>query len=163
MIQIFLRINEIKIFFITHNPTFFFDFFLFRNSSFFRFAAEIRPSSGSFYLPKGDITDFTELVDYGEIFNPTTGRLTTNEEGDFLLHVSAFKSKDYGKGGMIDVYKNQDLVHRILENDVENGLMINAVFTLHLQKGDEVKLYNNFDESIYVSSHDPFTFTGYKI
>merc|ERR1712203_12519 len=34
-----------------------------------RFAAEKR--SGG-YLPRGDITDFTELVDYGDIFNPTT-------------------------------------------------------------------------------------------
>merc|ERR1712203_787995 len=49
-----------------------------------RFAAEKR--SGG-YLPRGDITDFTELVDYGDIFNPTTGRLTINEEGDFLLHI----------------------------------------------------------------------------
>merc|ERR1711997_1347551 len=112
-----------------------------------RFAAEKR--SGS-YLPKGDITDFTELVDYGEIFNPTTGRLTSNEEGVFSLHVSAYKSGNQGKGGVIRVYKNQDLVQQIYENDEENGLMMNVVFTLHLQKGDEVKLYNAIDESIWV-------------
>ena len=114
-------------------------------------------------MPSGDITDFTELVDIGEIFNPTTGRLSTNEEGDFLLHVSAFKNGDYGKRGVIFVYKNQDLVQSIIEDDEENGLMMNSVFTLHLQKGDEVKLYNNDDESIYVSSFYPLTFTGYKI
>merc|ERR1712079_510526 len=68
-----------------------------------RFAAGIRPSSGYVHLPKGYITDFTELVDYGEIFNPTTGRLTTNEAGVFSLHVSAHKSRTYGKGGVIQV------------------------------------------------------------
>merc|ERR1719278_1621200 len=86
-----------------------------------RFAAEKR--SGS-WLPSGDITDFTELVDIGEIFNPTTGRLTSNEEGEFLLHISAYKSGSYGKGGEIKVYKNQDVVQYIFEYDKGNRLMM---------------------------------------
>merc|ERR1712203_134744 len=129
-----------------------------------RFAAEIRPSPSSGYsLPKGDITDFTELVDVGGIFNPTTGRLTTNGEGDFLLHVSAYKSGNYGNRGEIMVFKNEYVVQEIRENDEENSSMMNAVFTLHLQKGDEVKLNNRVDESIHVHSYNPLTFTGYKI
>ena len=115
-------------------------------------------------MPKGDITDFTELVDYGEIFNPTTGRLITNEEGVFSLHVSAYKGGNHGKRGEIRVYKNQDLVHQISEEDEENYLMMNAVFTLHLQKGDEVILKNVCSDSIYIDKdYHPFTFTGYKI
>merc|ERR1719278_1793270 len=53
-----------------------------------RFAAEKR--SGS-YLPSGDITDFTELVDYGDIFNPTTERITTNDEGYYKIQVNTHK------------------------------------------------------------------------
>merc|ERR1719245_45713 len=125
-----------------------------------RFVAEKR--SGS-YLPKGYITDFTELVDSGEIFNPTTGRLITNEEGDFLLHITAYKSGTYGKGGEIKVYKNQDVLQYIFETDEENRLMMNTELIVHLQKGDEVKLYNDNDESILVRRVYPLTFTGYKI
>merc|ERR1712012_1480469 len=127
-----------------------------------RFAAEIRPSSLD-YLPKGDITDFTELIDIGNIFDPQTGRLTIKDEGMYSLIVSGFKNRNHGNIGLIYVYKNHDLVQRIYEGDKENFLMMNVVFTLHLQKGDEVKLYNYYDESIYVNSDYPFTFTGYKI
>jgi len=128
-----------------------------------RFAAEKR--SGS-YLSSGDITDFMELVNIGDIFNPTTGRLSINEdslEGKYLFYVSAYKSGFHGKKGLIKAYKNQDLVQQIYESDEGNGLMMNAIFTLHLQKGDEVKLCSQYDESIYVNSYQPFTFTGYKI
>ena len=116
-------------------------------------------------MPRGDITDFTELVDVGEIFNPTTGRLSINEdslEGKYLVFVSAYKSGTYGKRGRIWVYKNRE-VQFIYESDEGNYLMMNAVVTLHLQKGDEVKLYNLFGKSIDVRSDNPLTFTGYKI
>jgi len=129
-----------------------------------RFAAEIRPSGG--FLPPGDITNFTELVDVGDIFNPTTGRLTINDEqqeGTYKVSVSAYKSGAYGKEGLIKVYKNQDCVNWIYESDEENYLMMNAVVTLHLQKDDEVKLYNKHDTSIGTYIYHPFTFTGYKI
>ena len=118
-------------------------------------------------MPDGDITDFTELADVGAIFNPTTGRLTINDEqqeGNYVLHVSAYTIRAFGKEGWISVYKNQEEVQQIYESDKGNDLMMNAVITLHLQKGDEVKLYNYYDESIAVfSSYHPFTFTGYKI
>jgi len=132
-----------------------------------RFAAEIRNPSGYDYLPDGDITDFTELADIGDIFNPTTGRLTINDEqqeGKYVLHISGNKFHYSGNRGYIIVYKNQEEVQRIFEEDKEYDLMINAVVTLHLQKDDEVKLSNLCDESIAVySSYHPFTFTGYKI
>jgi len=117
-------------------------------------------------LSVGDITNFTELVDVGDIFNPTTGRLSINEdslEGMYGFYVSAYKSGNYGKTGMIWVYKNQIRVQCIYENDKGNGLMMNSVFTLHLQKGDEVKLLNYYHTSIEVIDDNPFTFTGYKI
>jgi len=115
-------------------------------------------------LPEGDITwRFTELVDIGEIFNPTTGRLSIKDDGVYEMHVSARKSRSYGKEGLIKVYKNQHLVQQIYDTDEKNKLMMNAVFTLHLKKGDEVKLYNQFDKSISVRSYNPLTFTGYKI
>jgi len=113
-------------------------------------------------MPSGDITNFTELVDIGNIFDPQTGRLTIKDEGKYTLHISAFKYGSYGKRGEIRIYKNQDVVQTIYETDEENYLMMNVVFTLHLQKGDEVKLVNEFDESIFVQSDYPFTFTGYK-
>jgi len=128
-----------------------------------RFVAEKR--SGG-YLPKGYITDFTELDNFGDIFNSTTGRLTINDEqqeGKYVLQVSAYRTQSHGKMGYIRVEKNQERVQDIYETDEGNDLMMNAVSALHLQKGDEVELYNYFNESIYVCSHNPFTFTGYKI
>merc|ERR1712136_303476 len=93
-----------------------------------RFAAEKR--SGG-YLPFEDITDFTELVDVGDIFNPTTGRLKINEdslEGKYVFYVSARKGKNYEKKGMITVYRNQENVLEIYESDEGNELMFNVVF-----------------------------------
>jgi len=127
-------------------------------------------------LSVGDITNFTELVDVGDIFNPTTGRLSINEdslEGMYEFQVNAFKLGDIepypnfegivGKEGGIIVYKNQKCVQVIYEQDEGHALMMNAVFTLHLQKGDEVKLENKFLKSIFVDRVAPLTFTGHKI
>jgi len=133
-----------------------------------RFAAEIRSDQ---YLPKGDITGFTELVDVGNNFDPQTGRLTIKDEMDagmYTLIVNAFKGRDSGDSGEnrggIRVYKNHEKVQDIYESDAVNHFMMNGVFTLHLQKRDEVKLYDHYDESIYVDgSYYPFTFIGYKI
>jgi len=154
-----------------------------------RFTAEIRPSSTLFcdddetgpqsisFLSVGDITNFTELVDVGDIFNPTTGRLSINEdslEGKYEFQVNAHKVGDIehyqhindkivGKEGGIIIYKNQKCVQVIYEQDEGHALMMNAVFTLHLQKGDEVKLENKFLKSIFVDRVAPLTFTGHKI
>jgi len=152
-----------------------------------RFTAEIRPSSTLFcdddetgpqsisFLSVGDITNFTELVDVGDIFNPTTGRLTINEdslEGKYEFQVNAYKVGEFhspiygkivGKEGEIIVYKNQKCVQVIFEQDEGHFLMMNAVFTLHLQKGDEVKLENKSLKSIFVDRVAPLTFTGHKI
>ena len=106
------------------------------------------------------------MVDVGDIFNPTTGTLSINDdqqEGNYELHISARKSGNFGKMGLIKVYKNQEQVQTIFETDGDHCLMMNAVFTLHLLKDDEVKLYNSYDDSIYVDSSNPLTFTGYKI
>ena len=86
-----------------------------------------------------------------------------SQEGFYVIYVSAYKHKSCGTQGDIQVYKNGGLVQSIYESDAENYHMMNAVFTLHLQKGDEVKLYNYYDDSIYVRGDYPFTFTGYKI
>ena len=137
-------------------------------STFFRFVAEIRPSSSYYKLPKGDITNFTELIDSGNIFDPKTGRLTIKDEqqnGIYVFQISALKSAPYGKSrrGLIVIYKNQDLSQQIYESDGENASMMNSLFTFHLKKGDEVKLRNAYDESIEINPSAPFTFTGYKI
>jgi len=130
------------------------------------FAAEIRPSSGYDYLPWGDITGYTELVDVGNNFDPKTGRLTIKDEqqnGAYIFRVSGFKNGSRGQEAVIEVLKNNDFIQQIFEEDEKHSLMVNSVFTLHLQKGDEVKLRHNNDESIYVNSYNPFTFTGHKI
>jgi len=125
-----------------------------------RFVAQKR--SGD-YLPYGNITDFTEIVDVGDIFNPTTGRLSIKDKGYYVLHVSAYKSGPYSKIGEIGVHKNDHWVQSVYEGDVTNDLMLDGVFILYLQKGDEVKLYNGYDDSIWNKSYNPLTFTGYKI
>ena len=117
-------------------------------------------------MPEGDITEFNELVDVGDNFDPKTGRFTIKDEqqnGNYIFQISGFKSGRRGKEGVIEVLKNNDSIQHIFEEDEQNSLMLNSVFTLHLQKGDKVRLHNNNDESIYVNSYNPFTFTGYKI
>jgi len=131
-----------------------------------RFAAEKRPSSDE-WLPTGDIIGFTELADFGGIFNPATGRLTINDEhqGTYVLKVSAHKNGNNGHGqkGYIEVYKNGEVVQYINENDEDHDLMMNAVFTLYLHTGDEVKLYNYWSGSVWLHKYYPLTFIGYKI
>ena len=106
------------------------------------------------------------MVDVGDNFDPKTGRFTIKDEqqnGNYIFQISGFKSGRRGKEGVIEVLKNNDSIQHIFEEDEQNSLMLKSVFTLHLRKGDEVKLHNNNDESIYVNSYNPFTFTGYKI
>ena len=117
-------------------------------------------------MPYGDITGFTEFIDIGNNFDPHTGRFTIKDiqqSGLYTFHISAWKMDIHGKEGEIKVYKNEEDVQHIYENDAEHSLMMNSVFTLRLFEGDEVKLVNGNDESIYVTSLIPFTFTGYKI
>ena len=114
----------------------------------------------------GDITNFTELIDVNNNFDPVTGKFTIkydDEEGVYVFHVSGHKSKGWEKKGMIKAFKNQQKVQEINEEDRDNTLGMNTVFTLHLQKGDEVKLGNMYDNSTHVASYAPLTFTGYKI
>ena len=106
------------------------------------------------------------MIDIGNIFDQKTGRLTIkddDQEGKYTLHVSVHKMSDYKNKGDIMVYKNEVRVQRINEYDAENGLQMNTVFTLHLQKGDEVRLVNHVDKSICSYNDNPLTFIGYKI
>ena len=139
--------------------------FLFYIHLFFRFAAEIRPSSFNF-LPRGDITNFAELIDVGNNFDPMTGVFTIKEdkeEGVYKFQISAFKNGRDKSEGWINAFKNLDFVLSIYDWDNNNSLMMNSVFTLHLQKGDYVKLQNIFGNTIEVNRGTPLTFTGYKI
>ena len=115
---------------------------------------------------KGDITDFTELTDVNNNFNPRTGVFTINknsEKGYYKFYVTGRKSGQNKKEGKIYVYKNKDLVQQIYDSDADNWSMLNSIFTVHLKKGDEVKLNNGNLGAIYVYKGDPFTFIGYKM
>ena len=132
---------------------------------YFRFAAEIRPLS-IYYLPSGDIKDYTELIDANDNFNPKTGVFWLNndsENGVYEFHVSGLKSGFYGHSGLIYVYKNNDYIQSIYEQNANHYHMMSAVFTLYLQRGDKVPLENEYKNSIHVESIHPFTFTGYNI
>ena len=153
----------------------FFRLLYFEIHLFFRFAAEIQtPLAQHYYLLDTYITDFTELVDVGNNFDPKTGIFTIKEEdqeGNYIFHINAYKEGDgwlhidegTGEIGVIFVYKNQEHVHSIYEQDARNSLKMNSVFTLHLKKGDEVRLKNEYSRSVFITVVDPFTFTGYKI
>ena len=118
-------------------------------------------------MPIGDITDYNdELIDVNNNFDPKTGVFTLtkdSENGVYKFEVSGIKSVDRGQKGEIHLFKNNDLFQKIYEGDDSNSLMMNGDFTLHLQKGDEVKLRNHKEDSIWVGIYFPFTFTGYKI
>ena len=115
---------------------------------------------------KGDITDFTELTDVNNNFNPRTGVFTINknsEKGYYKFYVTGRKSGQNKKEGKIYVYKNKDLVQQIYDSDADNWSMLNSIFTVHLKKGDEVKLQNQQSDSIYYGKDVSFTFSGNKI
>jgi len=136
-----------------------------------RFAAELRPSdrSTNYYLPREyTIKNFSELIDAKSNFNPKTGQLEINEddeEGFYEFHISAYKSSK--NGGMIDVYKSLvdggDVVRLRMKELGNDDAMINGVVTIHLKKGEGIRLYNRHSDAIYVSWIHPLTFTGYKI
>jgi len=130
-----------------------------------RFAAEKR--SGR-YLPRGDIKGYDELIDIGNNFNPSTGVFIVGnkeeDEGTYVFFFSGHKDGYHGKEGYIDVYKNGNWVQRNYETDASHSLRMNDIMSFILKKGDEIKLVNNKDDSIYVDSdYRPFTFTGYKV
>jgi len=135
-----------------------------------RFAAEIRPYSYS-YLPKGDIKGYNELIDVGNNFNPSTGVFTVGnkeeDEGTYVFLFSGYKSRSNGlyngKEGFIKVYKNGNRVQDNYETDTSHSLQMNSIVSVNLKKGDEIKLYNYYDDSVVVRSGHPFTFTGYKV
>jgi len=130
-----------------------------------RFAAEIRSSPFWHFLPVGDITNFTEIIDVGNNFDPMTGVFAINEdkeEGVYKFQISVFKDGRGKSEGLIIVLKNQDWAYSIYDWDNTNSYMMNSVFTLHLQKGDNVELRNGNSDSIAVID-TPLTFTGYKI
>ena len=117
-----------------------------------------------FDLPKGYINNFTEIFDVGNNFNPKTGSFRINNEdlfsnGNYIFNVNAMQFRlAYGD---ISVWKNQERV-KIIDR-FYTGIM-NNVFTLHLQKGDKVKLKNekySVYSKIIVTSDYPLTFTGY--
>ena len=118
-------------------------------------------------LPKGKIVNHTELIDVNSNFNHRTGVFSLKKDSDngvYKFEYSGYKTQDCGKDGQIMVFKNRDLVQLNKASDSNNSFMITGIFTLHLKKGDEVKLENFRDPcSIYISRERPFTFTGYKI
>jgi len=131
-----------------------------------RFAAEIRPPGLGFNLPRDDITSYSELVDANNNFDPSTGVFTItddNDSGYYSFQFSGFKTNADRKEGLVEVFINNEYLQSIYEEETDYGLMMSSVFTLHLQKGDEVKLYNYYSDSIWVSNWYPFTFTGYQI
>ena len=114
-----------------------------------------------------DITDYDELIDVGDNFNPSTGVFTVGnkeeDEGTYVFLFSGHKNGDHGKEGWIEVYKNGGYVQWNLETDASNSLRMNDIMLFNLKKGDEIKLYNYYYDSIEVWSIYPFTFTGYKV
>ena len=118
-------------------------------------------------MPAGDIKDYDELIDVGNNFNPSTGVFTVGDkeedDGTYVFLFSVRKSGSYGKEGRIRVYKNGNLVQENYETDTSHFLQMNDIMSFNLEKGDEIKLYNWNDDSIHVSSVNPFTFTGYKV
>ena len=160
---------------VTHNPTFFSSFFYFDIHLFFRFAAEIRPSNsrfGRYNLPQGDITNFTELIDMCNNFDPKTGVFTIHDDKDEGVYQFHFST--YNRSGLrLGVWKNIDEVRDIIRslesystsNQIESiyasaSGTVTSVFTLYLQKGDELVLYNYANQFTGIM---PLTFTGYKI
>ena len=118
-------------------------------------------------MPAGDIKDYDELIDVGDNFNPSTGVFTVGnkeeDEGTYVFLFSGFKGSNYGKEGWIEVYKNGNRVQYNYESDASHSTQMNDIMSINLKRGDEIKLNNYYDDSIYVDSIRPFIFTGYKI
>ena len=135
---------------------------------FIRFAAEIRPSydGDRHFLPRGDITNFTELIDVNNNFDPVTGIFSVKEDGEEGVYTFDVTCRKYGNNetkAWIEIFKNQDVQNIFAEEDVEHYGIMSFVFTLHLQKGDEVTLNNKLADSVYVGGFHPFAFNGNKI
>ena len=120
-------------------------------------------------MPRGDIKNYDELIDVVNNFNPSTGVFTVGnkeDEGDYFFLFSGSKDGDYGKEGWIKVYKNGIVQHNWDNFKAPHfGIhQMNSIISFEaLKKGDEIKLNNFYDDSIYVNSVIPFLFTGYKM
>ena len=66
------------------------------------------------------ITDYTELVDVGNNFDPKTGVFKINDkdqEGYYVFHINGYRDNKKGKNGSIMVYKNSNWIQGISEGD----------------------------------------------
>ena len=135
----------------------------------FRFSAEIRPTDSyyrnEYILPVGAINNYEELIDVAGNFNPSSGIFTVgnniDDSGTYIFFYGGWKNP--GHFGVISISKNEEIIQLNMEDDKENTLKISGMFTLKLQSGDQVKLSNEFEDSIDIRTTRPFTFTGYKI
>ena len=118
-------------------------------------------------MAAGDITDYDELIDVANNFNPSTGVFTVGnqeeDKGTYVFLFSGHKSRYYGKKGSIQFHKNGVCVQATSETDDSHDLHIDNIMSINLDKGDQIKLYNYYDASIYVNYEYPFTFTGFKV
>jgi len=132
--------------------------------------AAIIDSPTDTYLPFGDVKNYKELTDSSNSFNPATGVFTISDysyEGTYIISYSGRCDGVHGGDnvdGNIRVIKNNDyIVQDNYDGDENSTLQMNGMVAIYLQLGDELKLYNMFDDSIYINGYAPLTFTGHKI
>ena len=124
----------------------------------------MRYDKGYIRLPEGDVTDWTELIDVVNNFDPVAGIFTVDKDEDagiYMFLVSGYKDGD--DKVWAEIYKNDEYGLVIREESSGPETMLSGLVTLHLEKGDKVKLYNKNAGSIYVGFNEPLTLTGYKI
>ena len=116
-------------------------------------------------MPEGVITGYQRLIDVAGNFDTSSGIFTVGnkdeETGIYTFFYAGWKNPGYL--GAITVSKNDEIIQLNMEDDREHTLQINGMFSLNLEKGDKVKLSNQFAGSIDIRKTRPFTFTGYKV
>ena len=128
----------------------------------FRFAAEIRSRPGN-YLSSGYITNYIELIDVANNFNPNTGVFTVGygQDGTYVFYYSGPKGNK--KTATLNVYKNKNSIQNNHVSFTTHRLQFNGMVTVKLRKGDYIRLHNAQNNALGAAGIYPFTFTGYLI
>jgi hypothetical protein len=107
----------------------------------------------------------TELFDFGNNFNPTTGTFTAPTTGVYQFNARIYKSEGAGTRHAIQVFKNAAFLYT-LEYwfcETNNNNVRNGSFLINLNAGETVQIYANQSAACNILAGLNTFFSGFRV
>jgi hypothetical protein len=107
----------------------------------------------------------TELFDFGNNFNPTTGTFTAPTTGVYQFNAGIYKSEGAGTRHAIQVFKNAAFLYT-LEYwfcETNNNNVRNGSFLINLNAGETVQIYANQSAACNILAGLNTFFSGFRV